>query len=144
MAFVSVTRLRLRSILFLPRFIWLNGLVVRQIVKSPGFREGKLLVDAHLTLWTITSWDSEGQMRAYRDDGAHRAVMPKLAAWCDEASVAKFADQADLPTWEEAHAQIVSNGRASRVRNPSPNHAARKFPLIRWRRIERKLAPSVP
>ena len=54
MAFVSVTHLRLRSVLFLPRFVWLKEQVVRQILKSPGFREGRLLVDAHLTLWTIT------------------------------------------------------------------------------------------
>jgi hypothetical protein len=141
MAFVSITRLRLRSMLLLPRFIWLNERVVRQIRKSPGFREGRILIDAHLTLWTITSWDSEAQMRAYRDEGAHRAVMPKLAAWCDEASVARFADRADLPTWDEAHAQMVSSGRASRVRHPSPNHAALNFPPVRWRR-HRRLVPA--
>src|ERR1700676_3764505 len=132
MAFVSVTRLRLRSI-FLPRFVWLNEQVVRQIVKSPGFREGRLLVDAHLTLWTITVWDSESSMRAYRDEGAHRRAMPELAAWCDEASVPRFANRAHFPTWDEAHAHMVSSGRASRLRHPSPNHAALKFPAPRWR-----------
>ena len=141
MAFVSITRLRLRSILFLPRFAWLNERAVRQIVKSPGFREGRLLLDANLVLWTMTSWNSEADMRSFRDQGAHRTAMPKLAAWCDEASVARFADRADFPTWDEAHAQMVSNGRASKVRNPPPNHAALKFPPIRWR-IERKLVPS--
>jgi hypothetical protein len=141
MAIVSVTRLRLRSILFLPRFAWLNERAVRQIVKAPGFREGRLLLDANLVLWTITSWDSEAAMRSFRDQGAHRASMPKLAAWCDEASVAEFADRAGFPTWDEAHVQMVSSGRASRVRHPSLSHAALKFPPVRWR-IERRLAPS--
>src|SRR2546430_333120 len=104
MAIVSITRLRLRSVLFLPRFLWLNERVVRQIVRSPGFREGKLLLDAHLTFWTMTSWDDEASMRAYRDAGAHRAAMPKLASWCDESSLARFDDRADLPTWDEARA----------------------------------------
>ena len=139
MAFVSVTRLRLRSGLLLPRFMWLNEGVVRQVVKSPGFREGKLLLDAKLVLWTMTSWDSEEQMRAFRDEDAHRRVMPKLATWCDEASVARFADRGDLPSWDEAHARMVSSGGPSKVRNPSPNHARLEFPPIRRRRIERKL-----
>ena len=138
MAFVSVTRLRLRSVLLLPRFVWLNERVVRQIAKSPGFREGRLLLDAKLVLWTMTSWDSEVEMRAFRDCSAHRRVMPKLLAWCDEASVARFADRGDLPSWDEARAQLVSSGRASEVRHPSPNHAKLQFPPIRWR-IERKL-----
>ena len=142
MAFVSLTRLRVRSVLFLPRFVWLNEQIVRQILKSPGFREGKILVDAHLTFWTLTSWDSEGEMCAYRDEGAHRAATPKLAAWCDEASVARFADRKGLPNWDEAHARMASSGRASKLRNPSPNHAALKIPPVRWRRIERKLAAA--
>ena len=142
MAFVSVTRLRLRSILFLPRFGWLNEGAVRQIVKSPGFREGRLLLDANLVLWTMTSWDSEIDMRSFRDRSAHRTVMPKLAAWCVEASVARFPDRAGLPTWDEAHAQMVSSGSPSKVGQPSPHHATLAFPPIRWR-IERKLVPSI-
>ena len=144
MALVSITRLRLRSVLFLPRFVWLNEGVVRQLVRSPGFREGRLLVDAHLTAWTMSSWDSEESMRAYRDTGAHRAAMPKLAAWCDEASVARFEDRADLPSWDEAHAQILSRGRASKLRHPSPSNSSLNFPPIRWRSITRKLVSAAP
>jgi hypothetical protein len=144
MASVFITRLRLRSVFFLPRFAWMNEGVVRQIVHSPGFREGRLLLDAHLVLWTMTSWDSESGMCSFRDQGAHRRAMPKLAGWCVEASAAVFPDRADLPTWDEAHAHLVSNGRATRVRNPSSNHAGLQFQPIRWRRIERRLVPSLP
>ena len=139
MVIVSITRLRLRSALFLPRFLWRNERVVRQIVRSPGFREGKLLFDARLTFWTMTSWDDEASMRAYRDAGAHRAAMPKMAPWCDEASTVQFPDRADLPTWDEAHAQILSRGRASKLRHPSPQHSSLNFPPIRWRSFARNL-----
>ena len=144
MALVSITRLRVRSVLFVPRFIWLNERVIRQIVHSPGFREGRLLIDAQLTAWTMTSWDSETSMRAYRENGAHRVAMPKLASLCDEASVARFEDRADLPTWDEAHAQILSRGRASKLRHPSPRHSSLNFPPIRWRSVTRNLVSAAP
>ena len=78
MSLLSVTRLRLRSFRFVPQFIFANQQAARQLRKQPGFRGGKLLVDRNLTFWTMTLWDDERTMRAYRDSGAHREVMPKL------------------------------------------------------------------
>src|SRR5688572_14064609 len=87
MAFVSVTRLRIRSVRFLPHFFWLTFLSVRQARRSAGNLRVDLLRDAHNTYWTLTAWDSEASMQGFMMSGAHRRAMPKLLEWCDEASV---------------------------------------------------------
>jgi hypothetical protein len=136
--FVSITRLRLRSLRFLPQFLLVNEGVVRQLRRAAGFRRGKLLFDNGLTFWTISVWEDEANMRAFRDGCAHRAAMPKLLGWCDEASVAHRADETgELPDWQDAHAHMIAEGRASKVRHPSPNQKALRFPAPRWTRLER-------
>lgn len=52
--------------------------------------------------------------------GVHRQVMRKLLNWCDEAAVAHWTqDSADVPTWQEVHAQMLKFGRLSKVNRPS-------------------------
>ncbi len=65
-------------------------------------------------------------MRTYRDTEAHKRVMPRLMNWCDEASAAHW-EQAhpDLPGVSEALVRIKELGRVSKVRAPSPGHAAK-------------------
>ena len=127
---VSVTRLRLRSARFLPLFLWNTLRVNRQTMRAPGFRCGMLLVDARRTFWTVTLWDNEAALRAYRNSGPHKAVMPRLANWCDEASVARWTQNSDdLPDVAEAHRRMVNEGRASPLRHPSDNHAVLQLPV---------------
>jgi|SRR5688572_11069041 len=138
---VSLTRLHIRSVWFLPRFLWLNERAVRQIISSPGFREGRLLGERDLSFWTATLWDDEASMRGFRDSGAHRQVMPRLVHWCDEASVAKWHDRDTLPSWQETYERMKAHGRASKVRHPSPRHATLDFPAPRSR-ASRPLKPK--
>jgi hypothetical protein len=87
MAFVSVTRLRIRSTRFLPVFL-LDFLRTRsEVMKARGFRGGSLLADRSWTFWTLTAWDDQSSMRQYTANRAHRVAMPHLLDWCDEASV---------------------------------------------------------
>jgi Domain of unknown function (DUF3291) len=138
--FVSLTRLRLRSLRFLPQFVVLNERAVRQLRNAAGFGRGKLLMDRGLSFWTMSLWEDEASMRAFRDRGAHRAVMPKLLGWCDEASVAHWsAETGELPDWPEAHARMTAEGRASQVRLPSANQKELRFPAPRWTRLERAI-----
>ncbi len=88
MVFVSLTRLRLRSIRFVPLFAIHAMRTQKQVQRAPGFKVGALLPDRNWTFWTMTAWDSQASMRAYMTDGAHKQAMPKLMEWCDEASVA--------------------------------------------------------
>jgi hypothetical protein len=60
--------------------------------------------------------------------GVHRAVMPRLLEWCDEASVAHWLqDSMQTPTWEEVHQRMQRDGRRSKVNHPS--EAQRNFDI---------------
>ena len=128
MPFVSVTRLRLRSWRFLPLFVPHALWTQRQVERAEGFRAGSLLPGQGWTFWTLTSWDSAEAMRAYMLNGAHRKAMPKLAAWCDEASVVHWeTDEDGLPDWPQAEARMRVAGRPSKVRHPSLEHQTMTF-----------------
>lgn len=124
----SVTRLRVRFVRYLPAFMWKTFLAQRQVMRTPGFLGGRLLIDTGRTFWTLTLWESEQAMKAFRGSGAHARVMPRLLEWCDEASYAHWAPASDaVPTWPEAYEHLATEGRLSRVAHPSPDHEARHF-----------------
>jgi hypothetical protein len=126
--FISVTRLRIRAIRFLPGFAVLTLQTRRQVQAAEGFRDGSLLADRKWVFWTMTAWDGMESMRAYMTAGAHRRAMPRLLDWCDEASVVHWSQQGEaLPSWAIAAERMRHEGRASKVRNPSPNHAGMTF-----------------
>jgi hypothetical protein len=77
MVFISVTRLRVRSFIYLPQFLWDTFKSMRQVERSSGFLGGRLLVNAKNVFWTMTAW-KEVAMNAYRTGDAHRRAMPKL------------------------------------------------------------------
>ena len=126
--FVSLTRLRLRSIRFLPVFAVYAVPSNRQVQRAAGFQTGALLADRRWTFWTMTAWDSQESMRRYMTSGAHKKAMPKLMEWCDEASVAHWEQEsAELPGWAEADARMREMGRVSKVKRPSAEHAGLRF-----------------
>src|ERR1044071_935306 len=99
MVFISVTRLRIRSIFYFPQFIW--------YALASGFLGGRLVRESGNIFWTLTMWVDEAAMRAYRSSGAHAKVMPKLLNWCDEASVVHWSqEEAELPGWQAAHQRM--------------------------------------
>ncbi len=128
MPFISVTRLRIRSVRFMPGFVLQTLGTIRQVKRARGFRGGFLLPERQWTFWTMTAWDDRADMRAYMTSGPHGAAMPSLMRWCDEASVVHW-DQDDeaLPSWTEADRRMRAEGRPSKVRDPSPDHAALAF-----------------
>jgi hypothetical protein len=130
--FVSVTRLRMRFFRHLPLIWWNTFLMQRQVVRSAGFVGGRLLMDAHRTYWTLTMWESEKAMKAFRGSGAHANAMPRLPKWCDEAAYAHWeTSDGTVPEWPEAHEHLVKDGKLSGVENPSADHTARRFPKPR-------------
>jgi hypothetical protein len=132
--FISVTRLRIRSIRFLLSFLWRNEKTVAQILRAPGFLEGMLFVDARRAFWTITTWQDKASAMAYRNTGEHKAAMPKLMHWCDEASVVHWetAEASSLPLPPEAHARMIAEGRRSKVRHPAHAHESWSIAPPRW------------
>jgi hypothetical protein len=108
--------------------LWQTFLSQRQVVRALGFSGGKLLIDAKLTFWTLTVWQDERAMKAFRGAAAHAKIMPRLMEWCNEASYAHWALNGDsVPSWQEAHERLVGEGRLSRVAHPSPSHKTRQF-----------------
>jgi hypothetical protein len=79
-----------------------------------------LLSDAHLAFRTRTLWTDERSMRAFMFAPAHRAVMPKLLHWCDEAAVTHWLQETpEPPSWQEVHRRLQQAGRPSKVDHPS-------------------------
>ena len=105
----------------------------RQTVRASGFLAGSLLIDRRRTFWTLTAWEDEKAMKAFRGSGPHAQAMSKLAEWCDEASYAHWNSDNGLPDWPEAHEHLIAEGRLSRVAHPSQDHLARHFPKPRLR-----------
>jgi hypothetical protein len=116
--FISITRLRVRRWWFLPGFLFWSQRSMKQARMSEGFRGGFTLMDRSSTYWTMTGWDSEAAMKAYRGASAHREAMKKLPEWCDEASVAHWHGDV-LPDWINAWERMQKEGRFTAVKNPS-------------------------
>jgi hypothetical protein len=93
LALVSITRLRVRSLRYLPAFLLGSLRSAREAKNATGNLAVSLLSDAHLAFWTRTLWTDERSMRAFMFAPAHRAVMPKLLQWCDEAAVTHWLQE---------------------------------------------------
>jgi hypothetical protein len=113
-------------------FFWYTYQSGKQLTTKSTFIKGKTLLDQKLTFWTMTLWNSDVDMKAYRNTDSHKKAMPKLQHWCDEASIVHWQQQTDeFPTWVEAHQRMEVEGRLSKVRNPSADHLAFKIPAPR-------------
>ena len=125
---VSVTRFRLRSMRFLPFFIFHANRTIAQIRKSDGFIAGAVQRESGLAFWTMTVWRDEHAMRAYGASGAHRRATPLLAEWADEASTVRWVQGSrDVPHWPDAVSRLRQAGRPLPLRHPAVNHNARDF-----------------
>lgn len=122
---VSITRLRVRSIWYLPLFLLYAMRTSAQAQKAEGVLGAQTRFEKNNVVWTKTVWQDEALMKKYRGSGAHQAAMRLLSEMCSEASVTRWTqDTADLPTWEEAHRRMLAEGRLSKVKHPSPMQVA--------------------
>jgi len=136
-AFVSITRLRVRSWLYLPMFALYALKSAREAARADGNLTTKLLRDRRNTFWTGTMWTSDAAMKRFMLSGAHRKAMNKLPHWCDEAALVHWTQEsAALPTWQEACARLQHEGRPSNVSYPSSTHTAHQFPEPRVRAVD--------
>ena len=120
MAFVSITRLRIRSWRFMPLFAVHTLRTLTQTRQADGFIGGSLLADRKRTFWTMTLWRDQADMKRYMTNGAHLKAMPHLLDWCDEASVVHWAQDDEM-------APGLARGRAQdEGRRPTLEGAAAK------------------
>ena len=125
MPFVSVTRLRVRSWIYMPGFLVDAVRSARQAAAAEGSLAVKVLRDAHNAWWTSTCWDAESSMRKFMVTKPHGPAMRRLLEWCDEAALVHWWQaEGELPTWAEAYRRMQAEGRASKVLHPSPDQVA--------------------
>ena len=140
MPYVSVTRLRVKSLFFLFSFMRSNEASVKELKTSSGLLIGKELLDKKLTFWTITIWENEESMKRFRGSSSHRKAMQNLPKWCSEASYHHWIqEETECPNWTTASDKLFSQGKLSKVRNPSNAQITNQFPPIQWTRAERRL-----
>lgn len=125
MPIVSITRLRLRSWLYLPAFFFQAVRTARQAAAADGNLAVLVLRERGNVFWTATSWTSPNAVKSYMLAAPHGPVMQKLLDWCDEAALVRWEqDGPTLPSWDEAHRRLQQEGRRSKVRHPSAAHTA--------------------
>lgn len=140
MPFISVTRLRVKSLFFLFSFIRANEASVKELKSSSGLLMGKELIDKKLTFWTITLWEDEDSMKKFRGSLSHRKAMQHLPKWCNEASYHHwFQEENECPNWTTISDKLYSEGKLSKVRNPSNAQITNQFPPIQRTKSERRL-----
>ncbi len=124
---VSITRLRVRSIFYMPLFMLHAMRTMTQAQKAQGVLGVETRFEKNNVVWTKTVWQDETAMKKYRGAGAHQVAMRMLSEMCNEAAYARWQTETpDLPTWEEAHQRLLTGGKLSKVKHPSPLHAAEK------------------
>lgn len=129
MAIISVTRLRLRSAWYLPKFLWFAIPSQRQARNAPGNLGAEVFNDAKLAFWTKSAWQDEASMRAFILAGTHRKAMAALQDMCDESATVHWGQEsAELPAWLEGHTRLLENGRFTKMKHPSANQTAGKIP----------------
>ena len=118
---VSITRLRVRSIFLMPLFTYHAMRTSMQVQKAEGVLGAETRFEKNNVVWTKTIWSDETVMKKYRGSGAHQIAMRILSEMCSEASVTRWQQEdAELPTWEEAHRRMLTEGKQSKVKHPSP------------------------
>lgn len=122
---VSITRLRVRSIFYMPLFILHAMRTMMQAQRAEGIQGVETRIEKNNVIWTKTVWSDEAAMKRYRGAGAHQVAMRLLSEICSEAAYARWGQETPgLPTWEEAHQRILRDGKLSKVKHPSALHVA--------------------
>ena len=125
MPVISVTRLRLRSLRFLPGFLWYTMRSIKQAKRTPGNLGVRTRKTKGLAFWTLAMWRDNQAIRSFVPASPHREAMQKLPHWCEEAAFADWEqDTAGWPSWEAASERLAATGRLVSVLHPSEHQKA--------------------
>jgi heme-degrading monooxygenase HmoA len=119
MAFLVVTRLRLRDPKYLDEFVRSAFAVVDQANNSEGNLAAEVLAGANETYWTRTAWSDRHAMSDFMTSEPHLGTMGNLSMWCDEATFVDWEqNEPDLPDWQAAFNRLVRDGQGPRSTTP--------------------------
>jgi hypothetical protein len=125
MAFVALTRIRLRSPHLLLPFMLHTGRALRFLRHAPGWVVTQTRKTRGPTFWFMSVWESAADQRAHRGVGAPLVDLGKFRDWCEEIATAEWTQpSAEPPSWEEAEERLKSSARLHRVEHPSPSQRA--------------------
>ncbi|GAA2576529.1 MULTISPECIES: DUF3291 domain-containing protein [Streptomyces] len=118
---VMASRLKLKSLVRVPRFFYLSGSVYRQAQRSPGNVGVGLRADPwHKTFWTLSVWEDHKALQAYVRTEPHLSVMTKLKPAMRESLFTSWKQAGGQPpTWEEADRRLIDQ-EALRDAGPLP------------------------
>lgn len=123
MPIVSITRLEVRP-LALTSFFRLNLLAFVQAAATPCFIKGRAMINPFaLTFWTMTLWESEQAMKAYRNSGDHLAAMRRLNDLARAGAVVHWEQEGtEFPSFAEARRHLLEHGTFTKIQHPSRRH----------------------
>jgi hypothetical protein len=130
-AFVVVTRLRLRDPKFFDEFFAAAVAVVEQATASEGNEAADVLAEAHNTYWTRSCWQDAEAMRRFMTAEPHIGTMNRIDDWCDEATFVNWEQpEVTLPDWDDAFERLTESGQVVHLKFETPDNATRTFPPI--------------
>lgn len=103
--FVSITQLKLKSLLKFPKFMVMNFKVVKQLKDAPGLIKQDMRATNPYTYWTLTVWDSKESMLKFRNNGAHLDAMKNISTVAKKTKAGSWQSDA-VPGWKEAMQNI--------------------------------------
>jgi hypothetical protein len=107
--YISITSIRLRSLWQFFHLSYLGMNIVKQIRKEKGFLKMKNTGFGYLH-YTITSWESEEDLKRFYKTGAHLKSMGESANLATE--IGTYTYQSDqFPDWKEAKSLLQEKGK---------------------------------
>lgn len=99
---ISLTVFKVRSLWYLPRFLWHASRSGRQIQQSPGMMHYSIKADfRQLTFWTLSAWEGEPDLKRYVWNAAHWKAMKATQSMVDTMGSYRYLSN-QIPDWEEA------------------------------------------
>lgn len=102
----AITKIRLKSIFKLPKFMFVSNPVFKQAKNAPG-NKGVKSSNKGLQFFTLTLWDDEKSIMDFMLGGSHREVMRVIRDYSDDYGSVRW-EVPEMPPWDEAHARLNS------------------------------------
>lgn len=104
---VAATRIKLKSILKLPKFFIISSGVFKQSKSAPG-NKGVKSTSRGLEFFTLTLWDDESSLMDFMLGGNHKEAMKVIRNYSNDYGSCRWSAN-EMPGWDEAFAQLKIN-----------------------------------
>ncbi|PCH69180.1 MAG: hypothetical protein COC01_01975 [Bacteroidetes bacterium] len=102
---VLVTKLRIKNVLKIPTFLLLGMKAVGEAKKAKGNLHTAITSGGLYEKYSMTVWESEKDMLAYTQNGAHKKAMDKALELVNDIKVSYWKSD-HIPEWEEVFERL--------------------------------------